>query len=108
MGLTAMGKSLGTLQHPLTALQIEQLQQKGVEFVMIERHCDLINVPPGWLHQVTNLAPNVKLAWDCRVVEHMPAYSRVHALISKHMGDRGVQDYVGFARCCTNAIIAAS
>lgn len=101
-----MGCPIQDLEHPLDDQQLRQLSDAGVNLVVIkQRHGDLINVHSGWLHQVKNLVPNVKVAWDRRVVRHMRAYPRVHALISAYMGSRGAADYVGFAKCCTNAVL---
>jgi dTDP-4-dehydrorhamnose 3,5-epimerase-like enzyme len=35
---------------------------------------DQVHVPPGWLHQVQNLRPNIKLAYDVYCMQDFGLY----------------------------------
>jgi hypothetical protein len=51
----------------MSGAQIMSLQSKGLNHIL-QRHGDVINVNGGWAHQVTNLQPCVKYAFDYRRV----------------------------------------
>lgn len=42
--------------------------------VLEQRHGDMVYVPPGYLHGVTNVTACVKIAWDLYDLKHIPAY----------------------------------
>lgn len=67
---------------------VVQLQQKAGEMVF---------VPPGWVHQVVNLSPNVKVAWDCYTADNFHKYAQLQYRIASKFFKRGMaQDYMSF------------
>ena len=64
--------------------------------VVMQKHGDLVHVPPGWMHQVTNLGPCVKLAFVFLKPGSVGAYLEVYNLVQKHGLFRHFHtDYVG-------------
>lgn len=54
-------------------------------------------VAPGWLHQVTNVAVNVKLAWEFWGLQHMAHYVASWCYIASKITPNNAEDYMG---CC--------
>ncbi|KAK9812259.1 hypothetical protein WJX73_008387 [Symbiochloris irregularis] len=92
----------------LNEAQMNELKEYvGTGWVELEQgHGELIFVPPGWLHQVRNLSPNLKVAWERLVHDRLRSYPTVSKLISRFIGGRSARDYVGFSTCCVNALLA--
>ncbi len=42
---------------------------------------EMVVIPPGWVHQVENLKPNLKLAWDICNLDKVHHYVRVQQAI---------------------------
>lgn len=53
--------------------------------VLEQRAGDIIHVAPGWAHQVENMAPCLKVAWDCVEPENLPLYVEVMRSIRAHI-----------------------
>ena len=77
---------------------------KGRDTVQIlyQRHGDMMHVPAGWPHQVVNLKPCVKMAWDFFTSANMSRYALSWLYISKQMPRS--DDYMGAAIVLKNAI----
>lgn len=54
----------------------------------------LVYVPPGWIHQVTNLALCLKVAWDFYSYKHFHYYAMIQTQIAKLFGENMVEDYM--------------
>ena len=83
----------------LTDRGVQELQAKLGEQnvrVVLQQHGDLVHVPPGWMHQVKNLGPCVKLAYDLLKPESAGAYLEVYNLVHQHgLFAHFHTDYVG-------------
>jgi hypothetical protein len=67
---------------------VVQLQQKAGQ---------LVYVPPGWVHQVVNLSPNVKVAWDYYIADNFHKYAQLqHRIACKFFRGGMAQDYMSF------------
>lgn len=64
--------------------------------VLQQRAGERVYVPPGWVHQVTNLRTCLKLAWDTYDVEHFPAYVLLQKELAPLFGAAMAPDYMGF------------
>lgn len=66
--------------------------------VMLEQKPgQLVHVPPGWVHQVTNMSPNVKVAWDYYDANNMHKYVELqHKLASRYFKGSMARDYMSF------------
>ena len=62
----------------------------------------MVHVPPGWPHQVVNLAPCVKMAWDFYDIEHLTHYVLSRQYIAKYMPKS--DDYMGASRLMKNVV----
>ena len=58
---------------------IKQPWSAGKVIQRFQRHNDLIEAPVGWVHQVVNIRPCVKFAFDCLIPKEVPDYAIVHA-----------------------------
>ena len=78
---------------------------KGTDMVPIikQRHGDLVHVPAGYMHQVENLHPCVKLAWDKYVAAHLHRYALSWRYINSQVA--GGPDYMGAAVVVKKAIL---
>lgn len=55
----------------------------------------LVYVPAGWVHQVTNFSPNVKVAWDCYTPGNFHKYSQLQHRIASSIFKQGMaRDYM--------------
>ncbi len=67
----------------------------GVEIIM-QRAGDMVYVPPGWIHQVYNLQPCIKLAWDYYDEKHFALYAMLQSRIAAPLfGNMMTDDYMG-------------
>jgi hypothetical protein len=68
--------------------------------VFVEQHArDVVYVPPGWAHQVTNLQPCLKVAWDVYVPQHFASYALLHSTIAAPLFQNAMpEDYMAFNR----------
>ena len=64
--------------------------------VLIEQHAGhMIHVPPGWIHQVTNIRPCLKVAWDYYIFEHFHYYAMLQSRIASPLfGNAMAEDYM--------------
>ncbi len=61
-----------------------------------QRAGDMVHVPPGWIHQVVNMRPCLKLAWDFADLTRMHLYIRAANEIGAPLfGDALAADYMG-------------
>lgn len=68
----------------------------GGVLVVEQRAGDMVYVPPGWIHQVYNLQPCLKLAWDFYATEHFAIYSMLQSRIAAPLfGAEMADDYMG-------------
>ena len=65
---------------------------------VIEQHAgEVVHVPSGWVHQVENLAPSLKMAWDYYDGRHMGRYARAHrTVVAPFFGPSQAPDYMAF------------
>ena len=77
---------------------MEQLGvQCGISNPVVEleqRPGQLVHVPAGWPHQVTNVSPNVKVAWDCYDACNMHKYMQLQSIVSQCFKDGMANDYM--------------
>ena len=97
----------------LTKPQVDELQaamgtdpanQQADVFSMHQFVGDRVHVPPGWLHQVTNVQPCMKLAWDFYDKAHMAAYVASWQLIASGVTRENAEDYMAVGRVLVQAI----
>lgn len=91
---------LRTGQITLSIKQIIQLWNdptaKGMIRVVFQKAGTRVTIPPGWVHQVTNLRPNLKVAWERMRRGHMSLYAvALTTIICTQMG-KMADDYVRF------------
>jgi hypothetical protein len=101
------GKSFSDTSIHLTTELVSQLQAfaNGIMpcggGVVVLNQCagDMVYVPPGWVHQVTNALPCLKVAWDFYEDAHWALYAQMHhKIIVPLFGSQMAEDYMGFAR----------
>ena len=65
--------------------------------ILEQKPGQLVHVPPGWVHQVTNMSPNVKVAWDYYDASNMHKYVELqHKLASRYFKGSMARDYMSF------------
>ena len=101
------GRSLRDEEVTLTLQEVDANPGLGA-IVVMQRHGELVKVPAGWLHSVQNLAPCVKFAWECAVLEHAAHYPTVHRLIAQYIGERAAKDYFPTQAIACNTVIQSS
>jgi len=68
-------------------------------------HGDVVFVPPGWVHAVTNLRPNWKLARDYFCDQEIPSYAFFRKKIGCGIfGQRVPADYMSLDKLCRKEI----
>lgn len=74
------------------------------DIVIIEQRAGgRVYVPPGWVHQVSNLRPCLKLAWDLLDICHLPQYAMLQRRIAAPVfGAMMAADYM-----CANWLVEA-
>jgi len=99
----------GETVHPqfslpvLTAEEMKVIHDKFPETtVLVEQyHGDVVFVPPGWVHAVTNVKANWKLARDFFIEEEYPLYAFFLKTIgSRIFGQRMPADYSSLDKKC--------
>ena len=90
----------------LTDIDVLQLREDmgadpvtQIDYVHIISQChgDMIMIPPGWLHQVVNKLPCIKLAWDFYTLEGLVKYVSSWQHIGQPlMRDKASADYTNF------------
>ncbi len=95
----------------LTWEQAQDLMQQpwatGKVFQLYQRHNGLIQAPVGWVHQVVNIRPCVKFAFDCLVPKELPDYAIVHARLVSPLATMP-QDYRAWPVAAEEAIAGIS
>lgn len=67
-----------------------------------------IRVPVGWVHQVTNKAINVKVAWDYYNLNNLHKYAALqHSIISRYFKTNTAEDYMSVNMLVTGLVGAA-
>jgi hypothetical protein len=93
------GEQLQAFRDHLEAHKESHKAAIGVEnaTVVLHQHAgDMVHVPVGWVHQVTNLSPCVKVAWDLYIPHHTHMYIElIHRIASKVFGTQMALDYMG-------------
>ena len=65
--------------------------------VLEQKPGQLVHVPSGWVHQVINMSPNVKVAWDYYDASNMHKYVELqHKLASRYFKGSMAGDYMSF------------
>lgn len=65
--------------------------------ILEQKPGQLVHVPPGWVHQVTNMSPNVKVAWDYYDASNMHKYTELqYKLASRYFKGSMARDYMSF------------
>lgn len=95
-GFATKGKVF--LARPLLDTFIYEMNANIPNSVVIvpQRHGQVVYVPPGWIHQVTNLQPCLKVAFDYYDPKHFGVYALVHELASKYFKLNMSIDYAFF------------
>ena len=73
--------------------------ERGINNPVVEvSQCpgQMVRVPAGWPHQVTNMSPNVKVAWDYYDPNNMHKYVQLQSIASKSFKDSMARDYMSF------------
>jgi hypothetical protein len=92
-GVCLRGSTLERFIGSLTKLHRDNV------VVCRQRHGEMVVVPPGWIHQVTNLKPNIKLAWDTIDHRQFAAYALLHTSIAtKYFRGVMAEDYMAVNR----------
>jgi len=94
----------------LSKEEIEMIHKKFPTTTVLvqQKHGGVVHVPPGWVHCVTNLSPNWKLARDFFVEEEMPSYAFFLKKIgSRVFGQRMAADYMSLDKKCRDALHVA-
>ena len=79
------------------ALDMQKLFLAGYVRIVWQHHNDVITVPPGWAHQVVNLKPCLKVAFDFASPSAMPVYAIVHKqVLSRLVGAANTPDYTAW------------
>ena len=80
---------------------IEYMQKEGDKrgidnsvLVVEQGSGQLVRVPAGWAHQVTNFSPNLKVAWDLYDANNMHKYVQLQSLASKYFQGSMAKDYM--------------
>lgn len=76
------------------------MNQNGADRVRIVKQFagTLVHVPPGWVHQVTNLQPCLKLAWDVYERANYGAYALLQQRIASPLfGTAMAPDYMALS-----------
>jgi len=69
--------------------------------IMVEQHAgQMVYVPPGWIHQVTNKQSCLKLAWDVYDLSHMHYYAMLQKRLVPFFKSAMADDYMA-----TNAVL---
>lgn len=100
--LKAHGRPHGLATAGKAHLSTEEMETLrgvfGEKMVVLEQKGgDMVFVPPGWVHQVTNLQPCLKVAWDTYDARHYEQYCLLHRRIAcKYFGSTMADDYMSF------------
>lgn len=81
---------------------LEAMQKLGTDMgvdnpvVRLEQRAgELVYVPAGWVHQVVNLSPNVKVAWDYYSADNFHKYAQLqYRIASKFFRQASAKDYM--------------
>ncbi len=90
----------------LTPEHVKELESlfPGKVIQLYQKHNDIIKAPVGWAHQVINIRPSVKFAFDTLVTQELPAYAYVHShLISPYA--KMPDDYRGWILAVENGLV---
>jgi hypothetical protein len=90
----------------LTPEHVEELEIlfPGQVIQLYQKDNDIIKVPVGWAHQVINIRPSVKFAFDTLVTQELPAYAYIHShLISPYA--RMPDDYRGWSLAVESRLV---
>jgi hypothetical protein len=72
---------------------------RGINNPVVEvKQCpgQLVRVPAGWPHQVTNVSPNVKVAWDYYDPSNMHKYVQLQSIAAECFKGSMAKDYMSF------------
>lgn len=92
------------LKGPLLDRFLEAMQKLGSEMgvdnpiVQLQQKAgEMVYVPTGWIHQVVNLSPNVKVAWDYYSPDNFHKYAQLQYRIASKFFRQGMaRDYMSF------------
>jgi JmjC domain, hydroxylase len=92
-GFATPGRVL--LQRPLLERFVYDMNAHRVGSVMVvpQRHGEVVYMPPSWVHQVTNLQPVLKVAFDFYDPNHFGLYALVHGVASRFFKQNMSTDY---------------
>ena len=89
--------------HDLSAHLGRDEHQRNYVQIVFQHHGELIHIPSGWIHQVTNLQDCIKVAWDYYVPAHMSCYASAWKLIHAQVTKTNASDYMAFMGVLNNA-----
>ncbi len=99
------GRPLNANSHlcpPADEKELLSLQKRFKIRIIPQYHRMGIGVPVGWLHQVINLQPCIKVAWEFMETNQAASIPTNARLISKHFGSDKccvAQDYLPAQSC---------
>jgi hypothetical protein len=73
--------------------------ERGIRNPVVEvKQCpgQLVRVPAGWPHQVTNVSPNVKVAWDYYDAVNMHKYVQLQSIAAECFKSSMAKDYMSW------------
>ncbi|KAI8465665.1 MAG: hypothetical protein J3K34DRAFT_436334 [Monoraphidium minutum] len=97
-------KKMGTLggkkKITMTFKDIIELQNAhpGLVKTVFQRAGDCVTIPTGWAHQVINLRPNIKVAWERVRRGHMALYAIQLVKLTTRFFGRMAPDYVAIRK----------
>jgi hypothetical protein len=96
--LQTLGHLGGLADKPtLTMKQIRLARQRfGDKMVVMDQTPGAkVYVPPGWVHQVVNKKPGIKMACEVAHNEHFGVYALMHKVAARYCGPHRAEDYMG-------------
>jgi oxalate decarboxylase/phosphoglucose isomerase-like protein (cupin superfamily) len=66
----------------------------SIDYIIFSAPGDVVYVPAGWAHSVTNIRRNVKIAFDIYDGHHYHLYAATAAAASTYFGEANIADYM--------------
>lgn len=96
-------------EHMLACGSQNAIDGRDVVIVLNQGPGDIVMVPPGWPHAVSNVMPCCKLAWDHYDPRHLATYAAVHRDVASPLfrGDTVGDNYMVVGPTVTQGIVQA-
>lgn len=103
-GKQRLSLNLEQLRALQAHLGVRQPEQQPWLQLLYQCPGDKVQVPPGWVHQVWNLRPNLKVAFDVYRVADLGQYLRSWRQVgSRYTGPSNMRDYMAVGKVLLNA-----